>query len=103
MKYNLLIEDLSDKLIIEDSDGVKYPLSMIVDILNHLTDHLKIVLDELYCKDRKLEELGVDISCCDNNVREIDEDFIKRIAKEAQLLYIKKEDPYKANPKGVRK
>lgn len=42
------------------------------DLLNHLSDENKYlkqrldeVLAELYCKDRKLEELGVNIECCD--------------------------------------
>ena len=33
---------------------------------NYLKKHLKEVLKELYCKDRKLEELGISIECCDD-------------------------------------
>ena len=32
-----------------------------------LKKRLENVLSELYCKDRKLEELNVDIECCDKN------------------------------------
>jgi len=31
----------------------------------HLRKRVKAILDELYCKDRKLEELGIPIECCD--------------------------------------
>lgn len=44
----------------------------IVDLLNELSEEnkylkkrIKVISDELYCKDRKLEELGVPIECCD--------------------------------------
>ena len=47
-------------------------LNQTVSLLNEqnkeiirLEHRLHEVLSELYCKDRKLEELGVDISCCD--------------------------------------
>lgn len=31
----------------------------------YLKKRIKVISDELYCKDRKLEELGVPIECCD--------------------------------------
>lgn len=31
----------------------------------YLKKRIKVISDELYCKDRKLEELGVSIECCD--------------------------------------
>ena len=44
----------------------------VVDLLNELSEEnkylkkrIKVISDELYCKDRKLEELGVHIECCD--------------------------------------
>ena len=32
---------------------------------NYLKKRIKAISDELYCKDRKLKELGVPIECCD--------------------------------------
>lgn len=34
---------------------------------NYLKKRIKAISDELYCKDRKLEELGIPIECCDKN------------------------------------
>ena len=31
----------------------------------YLKKRIEVISDELYCKDRKLEELGVPIECCD--------------------------------------
>ena len=31
----------------------------------YLKKRIKVISDELYCKDRQLEELGVPIECCD--------------------------------------
>ena len=36
-------------------------------IIEHLKKRIKLISDELYCKDRKLEELGVSIECCDKD------------------------------------
>ena len=33
----------------------------------HLRKRVKAISDELYCKDRKLEELGIPIECCDKD------------------------------------
>ena len=33
----------------------------------HLKKRIKAISDELYCKDRKLEELGIPIECCDRD------------------------------------
>jgi len=33
----------------------------------HLRKRVKAFSDELYCKDRKLEELGIPIECCDKD------------------------------------
>jgi hypothetical protein len=38
----------------------------VLDENKQLKKHLKEVLKELYCKDRKLEELGISIECCDD-------------------------------------
>ena len=60
-------------------DNDCFSTDTVVDLLNeqheqlqtqkHIIDkqemRIKELLDELYCKDRKLEELGVDIECCD--------------------------------------
>ena len=35
--------------------------------IEHLKKRIKLISDELYCKDRKLEELGVSIECCDKD------------------------------------
>ena len=55
-----LLNSLDDELeessafIIEQREENKY-----------LKKRIKVISDELYCKDRKLEELGVPIECCD--------------------------------------
>ena len=33
----------------------------------YLQKRVKAISDELYCKDRKLEELGIPIECCDSD------------------------------------
>ena len=45
---------------------------LVINLLNklyeenkYLKKRIKVISDELYCKDRKLEELGVPIECCD--------------------------------------
>lgn len=75
------------RVLIDNRTGETYDsVSKLVDLLNSLDDELeessafiieqreenkylkkriKVISDELYCKDRKLEELGVPIECCD--------------------------------------
>ena len=38
--------------------------------INRLNKHLHGVLDELYCKDRLLEENNISIECCDKKLEE---------------------------------
>ena len=51
-----------------------YIAEKVRDKLNELNDEnkclkkrIKAISDELYCKDRKLEELGIPIECCDKD------------------------------------
>lgn len=59
-----------DRIILELN--TKYDAIEVCNMLNELNDkneqlkqRFEDVLAELYCKDRKLEELGVSIECCD--------------------------------------
>ena len=37
---------------------------------NYLKNRLKEYQRELYCKDRKLDELGISVECCDKNEKD---------------------------------
>ena len=39
----------------------------VLSILNAYDDRMKKCLKELFCKDRILEEHGINIECCDEN------------------------------------
>ena len=62
-----------DKEYIEDNDCIQlYGFDVLCEMLNEFNDEnkylkkrIKAISDELYCKDRKLEELGIPIECCD--------------------------------------
>ena len=74
-----LKENLEDVLIEDTITQSQYSIYGIVDLVNeqqatiqslkeendYLKKKIKVISDELYCKDRKLEELGVPIECCD--------------------------------------
>ena len=68
------------RVLIDNQTGETYDgVSELVGLLNeqqattnklkeenkYLKKRIKVISDELYCKDRKLEELGVPIECCD--------------------------------------
>ena len=75
------VEYIMDKEIMEDRDFAEF--MDFVELLarnkdeivkeneqlkeenKYLKKRIKVISDELYCKDRKLEELGVPIECCD--------------------------------------
>ena len=62
------------KLIVDNETKHEMGNSVVVKRLNalheeneHLKNRLKSVLNELYCKDRVLEEHKISIGCCDKN------------------------------------
>ena len=80
-KENMYKEDWYDNpfCIKEDGEVVLETIPLYIaekvrDKLNELNDEnkylkkrIKAISDELYCKDRKLEELGIPIECCDKD------------------------------------
>ena len=67
-KYIPFYDDFLDVWNVKDTaDGVCYPMTgepmarEVAALLSHYDGRLHAVLDELYVKDRKLEELGVSI------------------------------------------
>ena len=65
----VIVDHLKKDLIYIDGDENLLDLVKYVDILQYENEQLKQrldeVLSELYCKDRKLEELGISVECCD--------------------------------------
>ena len=70
------------RLVVRDGDyawvdtvtGCVIEVEDVFDLVNelheeneHLKNRLKSVLNELYCKDRVLEEHKISIECCDKN------------------------------------
>ena len=47
------------------NDALKEENDALKEENNYLKERIKVISDELFCKDRKLEELGVPIECCD--------------------------------------
>ena len=74
MRYELNFDE--DKIIDIEAIGDNSVLDLknCCKLLNELNDEnkylkkrIKAISDELYCKDRKLEELGIPIECCDKD------------------------------------
>ena len=59
---------IKDNLIIDKCD-YKNPINLneACYILNYFNNKINEISEELYCKDRKLEELGIPIECCDKD------------------------------------
>lgn len=49
------------------AEKVRDKLNELNDENKYLKKRIKAISDELYCKDRKLEELGIHIECCDKD------------------------------------
>lgn len=49
------------------AEKVRDKLNELNDENKYLKKRIKAISDELYCKDRKLEELGIPIECCDKD------------------------------------
>ena len=49
------------------AEKVRDKLNELNDENKNLKKRIKAISDELYCKDRKLEELGIPIECCDKD------------------------------------
>ena len=58
-------DNVSDKPL--SFSEIEKKINALNDENEQLKNRLDKVLKELYCKDRKLEELNVDIECCDKN------------------------------------
>lgn len=54
--------DVADLLNFQDTQ-----IRILKEEKNYLQKRFEAILKELYCKDRKLEELGLPLECCDKD------------------------------------
>lgn len=62
--YSCKVKDNQEDTFLNWEDVVN-KLDELSEENKYLKKRIKVISDELYCKDRKLEELGVPIECCD--------------------------------------